>query len=86
MIEKAKVYLENPDFLTLKEAAQATGLDPLTFRKYAANIGISGKPVSKYTFFTKDDVAKVRGMVESQANIWLRMLERATNKKWAPVE
>lgn len=86
MVKRAKEYLDNPDYLTLKQAAEEAGLDPVTFKKYASNIGISGNPVSKYTFFTKDDVEKVREMVEKQANIWLRMLEKATQKKWVPVQ
>ncbi len=86
MKQQFKQYLDDPHYITLKQAAEEAGINVITFKKYARNIGIAGIPVSKYTFFKKDDVAKVRGFIEKQANVWLRLLEQATHKRWAPVE
>ncbi|MBR0117063.1 MAG: hypothetical protein IJM04_07235 [Prevotella sp.] len=86
MTQRAKEYLNDPDFFTLKQAAEETGLNQVTFRKYAANIGISGRPISKYTFFTNDEVEKVRELIKKQAHVWLRMLENATGVRWAPTQ
>lgn len=81
MIQRAKEYLDSPNYLTLKKAAEEAGLDPLTFKKYAANIGVNGTPISKYTFYSRDDVNKIRNIVEGQVPVWIRMIERATGKK-----
>ena len=85
MKQKTKEYIDNPDYVTLKEAAEDVGIDPVTFKKYASRVGIIGTPVSKYTFYLNEDVEKVRKIVGDQVPVWLRMIERATGKKWAPI-
>ena len=85
MRKDLRELLDSPEHLTLKEAANEVGIDPVTFKKYANRIGIVGTPVSKYTFYEKKDVEKVKKIMVDQVPIWLRMLENATGKRWAPV-
>lgn len=79
--EKAQEYLNSPDHCTLKEAAERVGIHPVTFKKYAERIGVVGIPVSKYTFYSQNDVDRVAQVTQDNTPVWIRMIEHDTGRK-----
>jgi len=71
---------DSPDFATLKEAAEIVGMNAVTFRKYASRLGINGYPISKYTFYRKEDVEKVKKLMVNQVPLMVSVIENFTGK------
>lgn len=79
--EQAKDYLNNPDWMIFKKAAQRVAVHPLTFKKYAARLGIEGVAISKYTFYRKEDVERIAKVTETNTPMWISMIEHDTGRK-----
>ncbi len=81
MIERAKEYMNDPNYVTFKQAVQRVGVHALTFKKYAARLGIEGVAVSKYTFYHKDDVERIAKVTKDNTPTWISMIEHDTGRK-----
>lgn len=81
MNKQTRELIDSPDHCTLKEAAARVGIHPLTFKKYAARLGVVGVPVSKYTFYRREDVERIAKVVENNTPVWIQMIEHDTGRK-----
>ena len=80
MTERAKEYMNDPNYVTFTDAVKRVGIDPLTFKRYAARLQKKGVPVGKYTFWKIEDVEAIENLCDNQVDMWIRMIERATGK------
>lgn len=81
MNKKALALRESPDYLTLKQAAEEVGIHPVTFKKYAERLGVTGTAISKYTFYHADDVKRVAKVASNNTPLWIRMIEHDSGRK-----
>jgi hypothetical protein len=81
MKKEVKQMLDSPDWCTLRRAVELVGIHPITFRKYAARLGIEGVAISKYTFFRRPDVDRIAQVAATHTPVWISMIERETGRK-----
>jgi len=77
-MSKEKKY---SDWMNQTEALKEVGVAYITFERYCHRLGIEGEREGRCTYFQREQIEKLRKLLESKVPTWINLIEKETGKK-----
>lgn len=69
------------DYMTQSEALKELGIAYVTFERYCHRLGIEGEREGRCTYYQREQIEKLRKLLESKVPTWINLIEKETGKK-----
>ena len=69
------------DYMTKSEALKELGIAYVTFERYCHRLGIEGEREGRCTYYQREQIEKLRKLLESKVPTWINFIEKETGKK-----
>ena len=69
------------DYMTQGEALRELGIAYITFERYCHRLGIEGEREGRCTYYQREQIEKLRKLLESKVPTWIKLIEKETGKK-----
>lgn len=77
-MSKEKKY---SDWMNQSEALKEVGVAYITFERYCHRLGIEGEREGRCTYYQREQIEKLRKLLESKVPTWINLIEKETCKK-----
>jgi len=77
-MSKEKKY---SDWMNQTEALKEVGVAYITFERYCHRLGIEGEREGRCTYYQREQIEKLRKLLESKVPTWINLIEKETGKK-----
>lgn len=81
MVERAKEYKDNPDYMTQSEALQYLQMYHPTFNRYLSMLGIEGTHAGRCVYYKRSDIERLKALKDNMFIRAIGIIERETGKK-----
>ena len=77
-MSKEKKY---SDWMNQSEALKEVGVAYITFERYCHRLGIEGEREGRCTYYQREQIEKLRKLLDSKVPTWINLIEKETGKK-----